>query len=160
MSERVSEVAQSCPTLCDPMDCSPAGSPSMGFSRQEYWSGVPFPSIGTLPDPGIEPRSPALQAEALTSEPPGKPIGQHSPNQSTSSLFYIWGHFSSRFQKKKQFLIVSLGDHRVASTCQEPSPSRTPLPFGQTYLSLTKQLTLYMVKSTRVATHLADSAFP
>ena len=45
----------------------------MGFSRQEYWSGVPFPSIGTLPDPGIEPRSPALQAEALTSEPPGKP---------------------------------------------------------------------------------------
>ena len=47
--------------------------PSMGFSRQEYWSGVPFPSLGELPDPGIEPRSPALQADALTSEPPGKP---------------------------------------------------------------------------------------
>ena len=46
--------------------------PSMGFSRREYWSGVPFPSLGDLPDPGIEPRSPALQAEALTSEPPGK----------------------------------------------------------------------------------------
>ena len=45
----------------------------MGFSRQEYWSGLPFPSPGDLPDPGIEPRSPALQAEALTSEPPGKP---------------------------------------------------------------------------------------
>ena len=46
--------------------------PSMGFSRQEYWSGLPFPSPGDLPDPGIEPRSPALQADALTSEPPGK----------------------------------------------------------------------------------------
>ena len=44
----------------------------MGFSRQEYWSGLPFPSPGDLPDPGIEPRSPALQAEALLSEPSGK----------------------------------------------------------------------------------------
>ena len=47
---------------------------SMGFSRQEYWSGLPFPSPGDLPDPGIKPRSPALQADALTSEPPGKPL--------------------------------------------------------------------------------------
>ena len=46
---------------------------SMGFSRQEYWSGLPFPSPGDLPDPGTEPVSPALQADALTSEPPGKP---------------------------------------------------------------------------------------
>ena len=45
----------------------------MGFSRQEYWSGLPFPSPGDLPDPGIEPGSPALEADALTSEPPGKP---------------------------------------------------------------------------------------
>ena len=47
--------------------------PSMGFSRQEYWSGLPFPSPGDLSNPGIEPGSPALQADALTSEPPGKP---------------------------------------------------------------------------------------
>ena len=47
--------------------------PSMGFSSQECWSGLPFPSQGDLPDPGIEPRSPALQADALLSEPPGKP---------------------------------------------------------------------------------------
>ena len=46
--------------------------PSMGFSRQEFWSGLPFPSPGDLPNPGIEPRSPALQADALLSEPPGK----------------------------------------------------------------------------------------
>ena len=48
-------------------------SPSVGFSRQEYWSGLPFPSPGDLPNPGIEPRSPAIQADALPSEPPGKP---------------------------------------------------------------------------------------
>ena len=48
-------------------------SQSMGFSRQEYWSGLPFPFPGDLPNPGIEPRSPALQADALTSEPPEKP---------------------------------------------------------------------------------------
>ena len=47
--------------------------PSMGFSRQECWNGLPFPSPGGLPDTGIEPRSPALQADALPSEPPGKP---------------------------------------------------------------------------------------
>ena len=46
---------------------------SMGFSRQEYWSGLPFPSPGDHPDPGIEPKSPTLQPDALTSEPPGKP---------------------------------------------------------------------------------------
>ena len=47
--------------------------PSMGFSRQEYWSKLPFPSPGDLPDPGIEPRSPEFHADALTSEPPGDP---------------------------------------------------------------------------------------
>ena len=48
--------------------------PSMGFSRQEYWSGMPLPSPGGLPNPGIEPRSPALQAHALPSEPPEKQL--------------------------------------------------------------------------------------
>ena len=50
-------------------------SPSLGFSRQEYWSAVPLPSPGDLPNPGIKPGSPALEADALTSEPPGKPLG-------------------------------------------------------------------------------------
>ena len=49
-------------------------SQSMEFPRQEYWSGLPFPSAGDLPDPEIEPRSPTLQADALPSEPPGKPV--------------------------------------------------------------------------------------
>ena len=52
-----------------PWTVAPQAPPSMGFSRQEYWSGVPLPSPGDLPDPGIEPRSPTLQAYALTSEP-------------------------------------------------------------------------------------------
>ena len=47
---------------------------SMGFSRQEYWSGLPIPSPGDLPNPGIKPGSPALQADSLPSEPLGKPI--------------------------------------------------------------------------------------
>ena len=53
---------QSCPTLCDPKDCNPPGSSlcPWGFSRQEYWSGLPYPLSGDLPKPGIEPGSPAL----------------------------------------------------------------------------------------------------
>ena len=58
--KKESEVAQSYLTLCDPMDCSLVVPPSMGFSRQEYCSGLPFPSPGNLPELGIEPRSPAL----------------------------------------------------------------------------------------------------
>ena len=46
----------------------------MEFSRQEYWSGLPLPSLGDLPQPGIEPESPALQADSLLSEPPGETI--------------------------------------------------------------------------------------
>ena len=57
-------VTQSCPTLCNLMD--------MGFFRQEYWSGLPFPSPGDILALGIESRSPALQADSLPSEPPGK----------------------------------------------------------------------------------------
>ena len=54
-------VSQSRLTLCDPLDCIPPSSFVMGFSRQESWSGLSFPSPGDLPDPGIEPGSPALQ---------------------------------------------------------------------------------------------------
>ena len=59
----------SCPTLCDSLDCNPPGSSVHGFFRQEYWSGLPFPSPGDLPNPGIEPASPvspALEADSFT----------------------------------------------------------------------------------------------
>ena len=68
--------AQSCLTLCNPMDCSLPGSLSMKISRQEYWSGLPFPAPEALPDPGIEPTSlvsSALAGGFFTTEPPGKP---------------------------------------------------------------------------------------
>ena len=59
--------------LATPWAIAYQAPPSMEFSSQEYCSGLPFPSPGDLPDPGIEPWSPALQADALLSEPPGKP---------------------------------------------------------------------------------------
>ena len=58
--------------VATPWNVAHQGPPSMGFSRQEYWSGFPFPIPGDLPDPGIKPGSPVLQADALLSEPPGK----------------------------------------------------------------------------------------
>ena len=64
----------SCVQLCGTPQTAAHQAPlSLGFSRQEYWSGLPFPSPGDLPNPGIEPGSPALQADSLLSEPPGKP---------------------------------------------------------------------------------------
>ena len=63
-------------TLSNSMDCSLPGSLSMEFSRPEYWSGYPFPSPGDLPNPGIKLGSPALQADSLPAELPGKPVNQ------------------------------------------------------------------------------------
>ena len=70
LKEKLS-VAQLCLTLCDPMYYTACESPlSMEFSGQEYWSELSFPFPGNFPDPGIEPRSPSLQADSLPSEPP------------------------------------------------------------------------------------------
>ena len=134
-------VSQLCPTLCDPLGCSPPGSSghgilqarilewiaipfslivscavlccayllshvqlfanpwvvacqtllSMGFSRQEYWSGLPCPPPGNLPIPGIKPRFPALQVNFLPSEPPGKP-----KNTGVGSLSLFQGIFPTQ----------------------------------------------------------------
>ena len=67
-------VTQLCPTLCDLMGYSPPGSSVHGDSpgKKEYWSGLPCPPPGDLPNPGIEPRVPTLQVDSLSSEPPGK----------------------------------------------------------------------------------------
>ena len=83
-------VTQSFPTLCDPMDYSPPGSSVYEILRQEYQSGFPFPSPGDLPDPGIEPGSPALQADSLPSEPPGKPhVGIHLKKKKKKLLYVL-----------------------------------------------------------------------
>ena len=70
-------VAQSCPTLCDSMNYTQPVSSVYGILQARILELVPFPSPRDLPDPGIEPRSPALQADALPSEPPGKPLWEH-----------------------------------------------------------------------------------
>ena len=66
-------VAKSDLTLVTSWTVAHQASLSIGFPRQAYWSGLPFPSPGDLPDPGIEPRSPALAGGFLTTKPPGKP---------------------------------------------------------------------------------------
>ena len=62
------------PLFVTPWTVAYQAAQSMGFSRQEYWSGLPFPSLEHPSDPGIKPQSPALQKDALPSEPPGKPL--------------------------------------------------------------------------------------
>ena len=66
-------VAKSCPILATPWTVAHQAPLSMGFSRQEYWSGLPFPSPGDLPNPGIKPVSPALAGRFFIIEPQGKP---------------------------------------------------------------------------------------
>ena len=67
-------VTQPCPTLQDPMDSSPPGSSVHGILQARILEWVPRPSPGDLPHPGIEPRSPSLQADSLPAEPPGEPF--------------------------------------------------------------------------------------
>ena len=76
-----SEVAQSCPTLCDPVDRSLPGFSVHGILQARILEWLPFPSPGDLPDPGIEPGSPALEADSLTAEPPGKPVNNSVAQQ-------------------------------------------------------------------------------
>ena len=71
-------VPQRCLTLCDPMGSTAHQAPlSMKFSRQEYWSGLPFPPPGDLPDPRMEPGSPALAGRVFITEPPGNRLSQN-----------------------------------------------------------------------------------
>ena len=68
-------------TLETPWTVACQAPPCMGSPKQEYWSGLPFPSPGDLPDPGIEPETPELQSDALPSEPPGKPVPIAQPER-------------------------------------------------------------------------------
>ena len=74
-------VAKSCPTLATPWTIALQIPLSMGFSRQEYWTGLPFPSLGDLPHPGIEPGSPVLQADSLLTELPGPETATDCPGR-------------------------------------------------------------------------------
>ena len=98
---------------------------SMGFSRQEYWSGLPFPSPGDLPNPGMEPRSPALRADALTSEPPGKPILDYS--QLINSVVIV--SVDSKTTQPHTHIYIYI---YVSILLQTPLPSTLPHKIEQT----------------------------
>ena len=86
----------------------PLTLPSTEFSRLENWSGLPFPSPGNLPDLGIEPRSPALQADALPSEPPGKPHALICM-KINNDLLYVMGYYI-------QYLIITIMERNLKKT--------------------------------------------
>ena len=84
-------------------------SPSIGFSRQEYWSGLALPSSEDLPDPGIKSGSPALQAAALPSEPPGKPKNTGVGSLSLlPSVFHDFGYTATLGQAQREITSLSL----------------------------------------------------
>ena len=100
----------------------------LGFSRQEYWSGLPCPPPGDLPNPGIEPRSPELQADSLLSEPPGNPVKQPNPCATTTK-----GHVSRAWAP--QLLSPCSGTREAGASQLEyslPTPATTPHPLAAT----------------------------
>ena len=118
------EVAQSCPTLCDPMDCNPPGSSVYGIFRQKCWRDLTSPSPGDLPDPGIEPGSPALRADALPLSHQGSSIIPWTARRSNQSIlkeispeysleglmlklkFQYFGHLLQRADSLEKILIL------------------------------------------------------
>ena len=88
-------VPQACLTLCDPMDWGCQTPQSMGFPRQEYWSGLPFPFPEDIPDPGVKPGPPALQADSFPSEHPGY-------------FALTWGKWQHSCQKRQLMSLVLL----------------------------------------------------
>ena len=91
---------------------------SMGFSRQEYWSELSFSSPGDLPDPGLEPRSPALQADSLPSEPPGKPpIAYHLP-QIYILISWLNLHKLTHYTAQNYFAMFKLDEYFPNGSCQ------------------------------------------
>ena len=104
------------------MDCSPQAPLSMGFSRQEYWSGLPFPFPGEVPNPGIVPASPALAGGFFTTEPPGKPS---SGPYTTHIISRRWIHFYS-IRKKHNSLV---GHMTISFAEDSPGMSVNISPF-------------------------------
>ena len=104
-------VAQLCSTLCDPMDCSPPGfSIHWILQARTLDCGLPFPFSGDLSDPGIEPRSPTLQADSLRFEPPGKPAQQNITYCGIQKRYFRRETFAEMFRCQES---VSVKEERV-----------------------------------------------
>ena len=140
------KVAQSCPTLCNPMD---QASQSMGFSRQEYWSGVPLPSPRDLPNPGVEPRSPTLWADSLPAEPQGSPrtLGWVAyPFSSGSSqprnrirVSCITGRFFSNWAIREALIIGQKGNLKTQPGGSPGGGNGNPLQYSCWRIPWTKE---------------------
>ena len=117
-------VTKLCPTLVTPCTVAHQAPLTVGFSKQESWSGLPFPSPGDLPGPGIEPRSPALQADSLPIELPGKPhpISNPLPSPITVPARRLSNQSPLLQQYFEDTLSLSL-----ASTAYEKSPIRATI---------------------------------
>ena len=110
------KVSHSCPTLYDPMDCSPPSFSVHGILQARIgWSGLPLSFPGDLPDPGIEPRSPVLQADSLLPEPPGKP--------------------SMAYKTYQNLAPAEITPPRLLFRQPEPLLDQTPCNFSQAVLS-------------------------
>ena len=122
--------AQSCPTLCDPMDCSLPGSSVHRVLQARILEWEPFPSPEILPKPGIEPASPAVQVDSLPSEPAGKPIS-HLNSSAEIWLCLNWrcyprSHYQfNSLQFNSSVVSYSLRPHE-SQRARPPCPSQSP----------------------------------
>ena len=116
-----------------------------GFSRQEYWSGLPCPPPGDLPNPGIEPRSPALRADALPSEPPGKPLVKWLIHYQLAFLSFISG-----LRRRERETVFSSSQDFQSVSWFYISQWLLKLRQGQTFLELwsTKMYCVYLTAVT------------
>ena len=150
------EVAQSCPTLCDPWTVAYQVPLSMEFSRQEYWSGLPFPSPGDLPDPGTEPGSPALycrQTLYCLSHQRSWEVLNYSSNPHLIFLFF-WNTVASNrllggYKKKilRKFTIRNSGNPNKNSKLKAKMYSITKTP-SVSYINLFQE-NIYHLKQTQ-----------
>ena len=124
---------------------------SIGFSRQEYWSGLPFPPPGHLPNPGIKPTSPALQADALTSELPGKPYLIIREMQIKTTMRYQLPSFTMAVIKKQK--IMSFGEkvEKLELLCTAGGKVKWYSYYGKQYGGSTKNLNRITIWSSNSA---------
>ena len=125
------------PTLCDTMDYSLPGLLSLGFSRQEYGTVLPFPSPGDVPDPGIELDSPALQVDSLPSEPSENPLFTERTSQFTMHGKCSRYSFSSAFHINHQIRSVAQSCLTLCDLMNRSTPGLLSITNSRSSLRLT-----------------------
>ena len=147
-------VTQSSLTLCNPMNCSLPGSSVHGILRKEYWNGLPFPSPGYLPNLGIEPGSPTLQADSLPSEPSVKPPLAKGNRDLKQNLFTKGFH--TVYGQNFSFLVPWAVSFHLGDQCRHPRVF--PESFPQSGFQVILKTELIMKMSTDI--NAAGNFFP